>query len=142
MLGAAGRLHYRDIIGRALAGDRVRLLVRPVRVARLPIGPLRRIEDDRRRQQLPTHAGPGAPADALRLSVALRNRSAVPLAMPTIDLSLTDINGELVARRALSPADFRARPRTLAPGAESPLQLLLTVDGRRVAGYTVEIFYP
>jgi len=30
----------------------------------------------------------------------------------------------------------------LAPGAEAPLQLLLTAGSPRVAGYTVEVFYP
>jgi predicted Zn finger-like uncharacterized protein len=79
--------------------------------------------------------------DAFILSVSLRSRSTVPLTLPSIDLSLTDGNGRLLARRALSPRDFSAGP-IIAPGSETPLQLMLDAKGARVAGYTVEIFYP
>jgi predicted Zn finger-like uncharacterized protein len=78
-----------------------------------------------------------------RLAVVLRNRSSLPLAMPWVDVSLTDPSGALVARRALAPADFRINPAVLAPGSESSLQALLSSsDARRISGYTVEIFYP
>ena len=79
--------------------------------------------------------------DAYVLSVHLRNRAAVPLLVPSVDLSLTDGNGRLVARRVLSSRDFRATPQ-LAAGAELPLQLTLATGAVQVAGYTVEIFYP
>jgi hypothetical protein len=79
--------------------------------------------------------------DAYVLSVHLRNRAAVPLMVPSIDLTLTDGNGRLVARRVLSTRDFRAGPQ-LAAGAELPLQLTLATGSMQVAGYTVEIFYP
>jgi predicted Zn finger-like uncharacterized protein len=140
-LALQGAYQYRDIIAAHWPQTRP-LLVEACAWLDCSVGPLRRIEEIAVESTALTYAGPGAPPDALRLSVALRSRSAMPLAMPTIDLSLTDINGELVARRALSAADFRSPTTTLAPGAESNLQLLLTVDGRRVAGYTVEIFYP
>ncbi|MEO6033352.1 MAG: zinc-ribbon and DUF3426 domain-containing protein [Burkholderiaceae bacterium] len=79
---------------------------------------------------------------AFRLSVSLRNRSTLALALPSIDLSLTDTSGRLVARRALSGVDFGASSTVLQPGAESALQLLLSAGGAPVSGYTVEIFYP
>ncbi|MEO7056272.1 MAG: zinc-ribbon and DUF3426 domain-containing protein [Caldimonas sp.] len=79
--------------------------------------------------------------DAFVLSVNLRNRGTVALAAPSIDLNLTDSNGRLVARRALSPRDFRAS-EVLQAGAEAALQLTLTTSPTTVAGYTVEIFYP
>ena len=79
--------------------------------------------------------------DAFVLSVNLRNRGTVALAAPSIDLNLTDSNGRLVARRALSPRDFRA-PEVLQAGAEAALQLTLTTGAAAVAGYTVELFYP
>ncbi len=78
-----------------------------------------------------------------RLAVVLRNRSSLSLAMPWVDVSLTDPSGQLVARRALAPADFRVNPAVLAPGSESNLQAVLaSTEGRRISGYTVEIFYP
>ena len=104
------------------------------------IEPLRRIEDISVESTTLTRAG--APADMFRLGISLRNRSEVALAMPSIDLTLTDASGELLARRALAPQDFRVATTTLAPGGESALQLLLSAGSPRVAGYTVEIFYP
>lgn len=84
-----------------------------------------------------------APApDVFKLSVALRNRGAMPVALPSVDLSLTDPNGQLVARRVLTPRDFRVAPALIQPGADANLQLLLTAGDTHVTGYTVEIFYP
>ena len=83
-----------------------------------------------------------AAADAFRLSVTLRNHGGMTVALPSVDLSLTDANGQLIARKVLSAADFKA-PSTLMPsGTESALQALLSAGTARVAGYTVEIFYP
>jgi predicted Zn finger-like uncharacterized protein len=79
--------------------------------------------------------------DAYVLAVTLKSRSNLVLALPSIDLSLTDGNGRLVARRALAPRDFGAAG-VIQPGAEAALQLMLNAGSARVAGYTVEIFYP
>ena len=79
--------------------------------------------------------------DAFILSVTLKSRSSLALALPSIDLSLTDGNGRLVARRALAPRDFGAAA-VIQPGAETALQVMLNAGNARVAGYTVEIFYP
>ena len=79
----------------------------------------------------------------VRLQVALRNRDSLPLMTPSLDLSLTDSRGELVARRVLDPRDFgNATPVRMAPGAELNLQAVLDTGERRVSGYSVEIFYP
>ncbi len=81
-------------------------------------------------------------SDSFRLSVTLRNRSAIGLALPSVELSLTDGSGLLIARRALAPRDFRTASEVLPAAGESPLQLTLSAGGPRVSGYTVEIFYP
>lgn len=83
-----------------------------------------------------------ASGDAFRLNVVLRNRAVTVAALPWIELTLTDSNGELVARKALGPQDLRARSREIAPGAEATLQAVLATGALRVTGYTVEIFYP
>ncbi|MEP7296774.1 MAG: zinc-ribbon and DUF3426 domain-containing protein [Burkholderiales bacterium] len=80
--------------------------------------------------------------DAFRLSVTLRNRGAIALALPSVDLTLTDAAGQLVARRVLAPIDFRSGVAPIQAGAELPLQLLLSSGSARITGYTVEIFYP
>jgi predicted Zn finger-like uncharacterized protein len=79
--------------------------------------------------------------DAFVLAVNLKSRSTMPVAVPSIDLSLTDAQGQLVARRALSPRDFHASD-VLPPGADAALQLTLSAGSTSVVGYTVEIFYP
>jgi len=100
----------------------------------------RRIEDITVENTALTHAAPGT--DTYRLSITLRNRSAVPVSMPSIDLTLTDSSGQLVARRALAPGDFRVASAVVPAGGEAALQLLLAAGNPRVSGYTVEVFYP
>jgi predicted Zn finger-like uncharacterized protein len=82
-----------------------------------------------------------AAQDAFLLSVTLRSRSDLPLTLPSVDLTLTDANGRLVARRALAPRDFNAAD-VIAPHAETPLQVMLSTGTAEVVGYNVEIFYP
>ena len=83
-----------------------------------------------------------AGTDSFRLSVTLRNHAAVAVKAPAIDLTLTDTQGQLIARRALSPDELGAASKVIAPGAELPLQALISAGTARVVGYTVEVFYP
>jgi predicted Zn finger-like uncharacterized protein len=80
--------------------------------------------------------------DGFKLSVTLRNRGSMTVALPSVDLSLTDPAGQLVARRVLTPRDFRAPSALVAPGADVALQLVMATGSSQVTGYTVEIFYP
>lgn len=89
-----------------------------------------------------TLARASATSDAFRLSVSLRNRGDLPLSVPSVDLKLTDENGALIARRMLSPRDFRITVPALAPHSETAMQLLLGTGTLGVTGYTVEVFYP
>jgi predicted Zn finger-like uncharacterized protein len=76
------------------------------------------------------------------LIVALRNRSAAFVMWPSFELTLTDSQGQALIRRVLSPEDFGVSDNRLGPAAEFNLQTQLDVADRRIAGYTVEIFYP
>lgn len=78
----------------------------------------------------------------IRVSLTLHNRGRVPLAMPAIDLSLKDGAGRLLVRRAIRPQELPAAPASLPPRVDVPLQMLVATDGRRIASYTIEIFYP
>lgn len=78
-----------------------------------------------------------------RLQVALRNRAATRVLTPALDLTLTDLRGEIVARRVLMASDFGSgTPVQLASGADWSINALLDLGDVRIAGYTVELFYP
>lgn len=77
-----------------------------------------------------------------KLSVALRNRAGFDVALPSLELSLTDAQGQLVARRVLKPAELGVNPATVLAGRELALQATLQAATAPVAGYTLELFYP
>lgn len=77
-----------------------------------------------------------------RFSMVLLNRSELPLMMPAIDLALTDAQGQVIARRVLSASELGVEAAAVKPGIELPLQAMLSTGSRRVAGYTIELFYP
>ena len=92
--------------------------------------------------------------DRYRLTVSVNNRSGIAVAWPHIDLSLTDDNGSVIARRAFQASDAHIVRGEGAQQAPMPvpdavpaqqsttLQWSLRLDGLSPAGYTAEIFYP
>src|SRR5438046_499469 len=84
----------------------------------------RRIDDVSVDSTSLSRAAPGS--DDFRLTVTLRNRGALPVSSPWIELSLTDPNGQLIARRALAPRDFRAPLSVIQAGGDAALQLLFS----------------
>jgi predicted Zn finger-like uncharacterized protein len=108
-------------------------------VAGCTIEPLRRI-DAISVESTALAKAPGT--EAFRLAIGLRNRASVPVLLPSVDLSLTDGAGRLVARKALAPAEFRPASPVLQAGSDVVLQTLLSARDLQVTGYTVEIFYP
>jgi predicted Zn finger-like uncharacterized protein len=96
--------------------------------------------------------------DRYRLSVVVRNQAGIDLAWPHVDLTLTDDNGAVIARRVfaaneaqwLDTADAKAKatdaakgPPSAAPSQRSTtLQWRLKVADLHPAGYTAELFYP
>jgi predicted Zn finger-like uncharacterized protein len=123
------------------------------------IGPLRQIEaiviDSSSFNKL-------AP-DAYRLKVVIKNTGGVSLAMPSLELTLTDSQDQAVLRRVLTPGELGADAATLAAGAEFSGQVAIAVSNPasaplaavstpaasprpsaplRIAGYRVLAFYP
>ncbi|MBV8604704.1 MAG: zinc-ribbon and DUF3426 domain-containing protein [Pelomonas sp.] len=135
--------HWRDAIAAAYPPARGALEAL-CRVGACRVEPWRRI--DVLSVENTALAQAGGAANQYQLSVALRNKAGYDVALPWIDLSLTDANGALVARRALAPADFRVgldgKPASLAAGSEQSLQVVLNTGNQKVSGYTVEIFNP
>ncbi len=77
-----------------------------------------------------------------RFSLVVRNKAPTPARMPAVDLALTDAQGLTIARRMLSAAELGQPAQSLPAGGELLLQATLDLGESRVAGYTVELFYP
>jgi predicted Zn finger-like uncharacterized protein len=139
LLGAQISHHFRDLIAARWPQTRP-ALVSACTWLRCSVGLPRRIEDVAVESTSLTHTIPGS--EAFKLSVSLRNRGSLTVALPSVDLTLTDAAGQLVVRRALAPSDFVVSSPSLTAGAEATLSLMLTAADKRVTGYTVEVFYP
>jgi predicted Zn finger-like uncharacterized protein len=85
-------------------------------------------------------------ADSYRLNVTLKNQAAMEVAMPALELTLTDAQDQPVVRRVLMPAEMGANPGVVAPASEWSASLALAVapsaNGARIAGYRLLAFYP
>lgn len=81
-----------------------------------------------------------------KLQVGLRNRSEIDVALPALDLTLTDTQGRLVARKVLLLSELGVTQSTLAAGRELPIGATLQAQGEAasqvIAGYTIDLFYP
>ena len=84
--------------------------------------------------------------DTYRLSVTLKNQSAQPVAVPAVELTLTDGQDQPVVRRVLTVRELGAPADTLAPASDWSTSLTLAVappaGGNRIAGYRLLAFYP
>jgi predicted Zn finger-like uncharacterized protein len=83
--------------------------------------------------------------DAYRLSFSLRNQAAMQVAMPSLELTLTDSQDQPVIRSVLAPRDIGAAAVLPASG-ESTSTVAVTVAANgstsRIAGYRLLAFYP
>lgn len=90
-------------------------------------------------------AGNGA-AGFVTLNAALRNRATYAQAYPLLELTLTDTQDALVARRIFQPAEYLPPQAATQPGmsAEEEIDVRLDIDLGEVkaAGYRVYLFYP
>ncbi|MDB5957858.1 DUF3426 domain-containing protein [Ramlibacter sp.] len=83
--------------------------------------------------------------DTYRLAFTLRNSAAVQVAVPALELTVTDAQDQAVARRVLTPAELGAPGEAIPAGSEwaRSLGVVLTMPGSaRVAGYRLLAFYP
>jgi predicted Zn finger-like uncharacterized protein len=84
--------------------------------------------------------------DIYRLNFTLKSTSAVSLAMPALELTLTDMQDQAVLRRVVQAKELSASKTVLEPGSEISVNLSLRVktdaDEPRVSGYRLLAFYP
>jgi predicted Zn finger-like uncharacterized protein len=85
-------------------------------------------------------------ADAYRLQLTLKNQGRVEVAMPSLELTLTDSDDQAVVRRVLTPAELGASRAALAPSAEWSATVAIGVADNslasRISGYRLLAFYP
>lgn len=98
-----------------------------------------------------TRLGP----EVYRLSFSLRNTSAIPLAMPSLEITLTDTQDRALVRRVLAPAQYGGAGALAAQSVQAGSFSMKVSDGgqaenaaglpsfpMRVAGYRILAFYP
>lgn len=83
--------------------------------------------------------------NAYRLNLAIKSSATVAIAMPSVELTLTDAQDQPVLRRVLTPSEMGAA-EVMAPLGEwsASLPISVTADNvaARIAGYRVIAFYP
>jgi predicted Zn finger-like uncharacterized protein len=106
------------------------------------IGPLRQIES----VVIDSSAFSKIRTDAYRLSMTVKNTAPVDLAMPAVELALTDTLDNALVRRVFQPAELGVKSGVIRATSETQATLVLTVkangNGERVAGYRLLAFYP
>jgi hypothetical protein len=84
-----------------------------------------------------------ARGDSYQLALTMKSKASIPVAMPAVELTLTDAQDQPVLRRVLLPTDMGA-PMELQPRGEwsASVAVIVTTGGARVAGYRLLAFYP
>lgn len=84
--------------------------------------------------------------DTYRLNVTLKNLAATEVAMPALELTLTDAQDDAVIRRVLMAAELAPQTGVIAAGSEWSGSFVLAVApngaAARIAGYRLLAFYP
>jgi len=84
--------------------------------------------------------------DAYRLSFTLKNSAAVPVAVPAMELTLTDAQDQPLLRRVLLPAELGAVDNTIPAASDwsGAVGIVVPTTGGspRIAGYRLLAFYP
>lgn len=134
---------YRDVLAAVMPSTRPALL-RLCAVAGCEVRPLREAAglsiDASDLQADPAHKG------LLILTATIRNRANYAVEYPHLELTLTEGQGQVVVRRALTPAEYAGGTTNLAAGipsnGEVAVKLFLDASATTQSGYRVYLFYP
>lgn len=84
--------------------------------------------------------------DVYRLTFSVRSTAPIDLAVPALELTLTDSQDQVLTRRVFLGPELGARTPVLAPGAEWQGSLGVSVKGAgisdQISGYRILAFYP
>jgi hypothetical protein len=85
-------------------------------------------------------------ASEVELTALIRNRAPVALDYPAFELTLTNADEQVVARRILIPAEYLGTGVAVEEGlrgrGELAIRLLLDTGAIRASGYRLYLFYP
>lgn len=84
-------------------------------------------------------------ASQVTLHAILRNRARFAQEYPQLELSLTDTQDKVVARRIFSPREYAGNAdlaRGMPPNEEVQVKLRLDIGDLKASGYRVFLFYP
>jgi len=141
MLAAQYAVHERNRLA-ALHPQLVPVIGALCRPLGCSIGPLQRIDA----VAIDSSAFNKLRPEAYRLSVTLKNQGAAAVAMPSLELTLTDAQDQPVLRRVLAPRELGATLEVIAGNGEWSGVVSLTVaaneSAERIAGYRLLAFYP
>jgi predicted Zn finger-like uncharacterized protein len=88
----------------------------------------------------------GAGSNVYVMSALLRNRDAIDLRYPHLQLVLTDLQDRPILRRDLRPEDYLAAGRSpqagFPAGTELSVRVAFELNDLRFAGYRINQFYP
>jgi len=87
--------------------------------------------------------------DVLELTAVVRNRADFRIALPSIELTLTDVSGRAVARKVFAPADYLASgggsaariDEGLEAGADISIRITFEARGVTAVGFVVYPFF-
>lgn len=139
----AGQVAWRDRDRLALTSPQLRpWLARMCDVAGCRLGAPRQIDAI----AIETSSFNKLRGDTYRLNVTLRNGATNDVAMPALELTLTDAQDQPVVRRVLQPADFAPGRAALPASGDWSTSVALAVNSPsaagRIAGYRLLAFYP
>jgi predicted Zn finger-like uncharacterized protein len=81
-----------------------------------------------------------------RLAFVIKNQSNLPLALPSVELSLTDVQEQTIVRRVLTRGELFDKALELPAGKEFALSRVVRIEhnqpGQRIVGYRLLAFYP
>ncbi|MHB9100532.1 MAG: DUF3426 domain-containing protein [Sulfuricella sp.] len=84
-------------------------------------------------------------ANLIALNAILRNRAKLAQEYPQLELTLTDTQDRMIARRIFTPGEYAKSAdlnRGMAPNEEVTVKLNLDLGDLKAAGYRVFLFYP
>ena len=84
--------------------------------------------------------------ETLQLHLVVKNKSQLALALPAVELTLTDLADQPVMRRVFTPVELGATTQTIAATGEwsatANLRVMADTAQARALGYRLLLFYP